>query len=158
MMPDGTIEHAQKKGFLSKTTGLEWLQDAQSDGRKGQFLEPSKQTFGSYGAEVIDGLRIEPGTRASYVKNWRNHVEPYPIAAMPLAQLTGVKLTSNYRVLEKHGRKDYKAAPSCPRARCAISTRSFMACSATPSRTGCCCAILPTRPRRPQRRRRRRLR
>ena len=49
-------------------------------GRKGEYIEPSRQTFGALGAEVIDGMRLRPQTRASYVKNWRNHVEPYPIA------------------------------------------------------------------------------
>jgi integrase len=108
-MPDGTTQQAQRKGFLTKKAGLEWLTDAQSAGRRGEFIEPSRQRFGSYGAEVIDGLRIGPQTRASYRKNWRLHVEPYPIAELPLAQLTGVKLTSHYRVLEKGGRKDHRA-------------------------------------------------
>jgi len=108
-LTDGTRKEVNKRGFTTKKAGLEWLADAQSAGRKGEFLEPSRQRFGAYGAEVIDGLRIGPQTRASYTKNWRNHIEPYPIAAVPLAQLTGVKLTAHYRVLERSGRKDYKA-------------------------------------------------
>ena len=76
---------------------------------QGFYVEPSKQQFGAYGAEVIAAQRIKPQTRASYVKNWRNHIEPYPIAQVPLAQLTGLKLTQHYRVLEKSGRKDHKA-------------------------------------------------
>jgi integrase len=108
-MPDGTAREVNKRGFLTRTAGLEWLADAQSAGRKGAFIEPGRQQFGAYGAEVIDGLRIGPQTRASYIKNWRNHVEPYPIAAVPLAQLTGTRLTAHYRMLEKSGRKDHKA-------------------------------------------------
>jgi integrase len=108
LMPDGTTQMAQKKGFLTKTAGLAWLADAQSAGRKGEFIEPSRQKLGAYGREVIDGLRIGPQTRASYLKNWRLHVEPYPIALVPLAQLTGTKLTSHYRVLETSGRKDHR--------------------------------------------------
>src|SRR5262245_7023011 len=65
--------------------------------------------YGSYAAEVIDGLRVGPQTRASYIKNLRNHIEPYPVAAVPLAHLTGAKLTAHYRVLERSGRKDHKA-------------------------------------------------
>jgi integrase len=107
-LQDGTIEHVQKKGFLTKTAGLDWLGDQQSAGRKGEFVVPSKQTFGAYGREVIDGLRIGPQTRASYLKNWRLHIEPYPVAAVPIAQLTGLRLTAHYRVLEKSGRKDYR--------------------------------------------------
>lgn len=105
---DGTMKEVNKRGFPTKKAGLAWLADSQSAGRKGAFLEPSRQTFGAYGAEVIDGLRISRQTRASYVKNWRNHIESYPIARVPLAQLTGVKLTSHYRQLEKSGRKDHR--------------------------------------------------
>jgi integrase len=72
-------------------------------------LPTSRQRFGAYGAEVIDGLRIGAQTKASYKKNWRNHVEPYPLAQVPLAQLTGQRLTAHYRVLEKSGRKDHRA-------------------------------------------------
>jgi len=107
-LPDGTLKEVNKRGFLTKKEGLGWLGDAQSDGRKGQFIEPSRITFGTYGREVIGGLRITPGTRASYLKNWRNHVEPYPLAAVPLAQLTGLRLTAHYRGLEKSGRKDHR--------------------------------------------------
>ena len=52
-------------------------------------------------------MRIGPQTMASYKKNWRNHVEPYPPARLPLAQLSGQRLTAHYRMLEKSGRKDY---------------------------------------------------
>ena len=76
---------------------------------RGELVEPSKQKFGAYGAEVIDGLRVKPQTKASYIKNWRNHIASYPLADVPLAQLTGVRLTAHYRVLEKSGRKDHKA-------------------------------------------------
>ena len=108
-MPDGTTKMVYKRGFTTKKAGQAWLDDQQSAGRKGEYVEPSRQRFGGYGAEVIDGMRLKPQTRASYVKNWRNHVEPYPIAQVPLAQLTGQRLTAHYRVLEASGRKDYKA-------------------------------------------------
>ena len=107
--PDGTLREVNKRGFGTKKAALAWLADAQSSGRKGEYVEPSRQRFGVYGAEVIDGLRIGPQTRASYVKNWRNHVEPYPLAQLPLAQLTGQRLTTHYRMLEKSGRKDHRA-------------------------------------------------
>jgi integrase len=111
---DGTLKQInRRKGangetWTTKEAALAWLHDQQSAGRKGEYVEPSSQGLGAYGAEVIEGLRIRPQTRASYVKNWRNHIEPYPIAAVPLAQLTGVRLTSHYRMLEKSGRKDYR--------------------------------------------------
>jgi integrase len=106
---DGTDKEVNKRGFLTKKAGLEWLADAQSAGRKGEYVEPSKQKLGEYGREVIDGLRLKPQTKASYVKNWRLHIEAYPIAQVPLAQLTGQRLTTHYRALEKSGRKDHRA-------------------------------------------------
>ena len=106
--PDGTLKEVNKRGFLTKKDALAWLGDARSAGRKGEYVEPSRQRFGAYGAEVIDGLRIGPQTKASYLKNWRNHVEPYPLAQLPLAQLTGQRLTAHYRSLEKSGRKDHR--------------------------------------------------
>ena len=108
-MPDGTARIARKRGFLTKKAGLEWLADQQAAGRKGEYIQPSKEGTGTYGAEVIDGMRIGPQTKASYKKNWRLHVEPYAIAKAPLAQLTGQRLTAHYRVLEKSGRKDHRA-------------------------------------------------
>jgi integrase len=107
-LADGTTKEVNKRGFTTRKAGLEWLADAQSAGRKGEYIEPSRQRFGSYGIEVIEGLRIGAQTRASYRKNWRNHVEPYPVAAVPLGQLTGAKLTAHYRVLERSGRKDHR--------------------------------------------------
>ena len=106
---DGTPKEVNKRGFLTKKDALAWLADSQSAGRKGEYIEPSRQRFGAYCAEVIDGMRIGPQTRASYVKNLRNHIEPYPIAQVPLAQLTGQRLTAHYRALEKSGRKDHRA-------------------------------------------------
>ena len=109
ILADGTVTTVRKRGFLTQKAGLEWLADAQSAGRRGEYAEPSKQQFGVYAAEVIDGLRVGPQTRASYIKNLRNHIETYPLAAVPLAHLTGAKLTAHYRVLERSGRKDHKA-------------------------------------------------
>ena len=107
-LPDGTLKEVNKRGFLTRKDALAWLQDAQSAGRRGEFVEPSRQKLGAYGLEVIESLRIGPQTRASYVKNWRNHIQPYPVAAMPLAHLTGSKLTSHYRAVEKSGRRDHR--------------------------------------------------
>jgi integrase len=108
LMPDGMTKMVGKRGFMTKKDGQAWLADQQSAGRKGEYVEPSRQRLGAYGAEVIDGMRIGPQTKASYKKNWRNHVESYPLAQVPLAQLTGQRLTTHYRQLEKSGRKDHR--------------------------------------------------
>ena len=75
-LADGTEKEINKRGFKAKTEARNWLHDAQAEGRKGGFVEPGTLRLGSYGAEVIAGLRLKPQTRATYVKNWRNHVEP----------------------------------------------------------------------------------
>src|SRR5579875_69295 len=108
LLPDGTAKEARKRGFATKSAGLRWLHEQQAAGHKGEYIEPSKQRLGAYGTEVIASLRIKPQTRASYAKNWRLHVEPYPVAALPLASVAGVKLSSHYRQLEKSGRKDHR--------------------------------------------------
>jgi integrase len=113
-IPDGTVKRIDRRtGFKGETwtteqEALAWLHDQQAAGRKGEYVEPSQQKLGAYGREVIDGLRIRPQTRASYLKNWRLHIEPYPIAALPLGRLTGVRLTQHYRMLETSGRKDHR--------------------------------------------------
>lgn len=108
LLPDGTTKVARKRGFMTKKAGQDWLTDQQPAGRKGEFVEPSRAQFGAYGRDVIEGLRIGPQTRASYRKNWRLHIEAYPIGSLRLAQLAGSRLTSHYRTLEKSGRKDHR--------------------------------------------------
>jgi integrase len=113
-MPDGTIKRIdRRRGYNGETwtteqAALEWLHDQQAAGRRGEFAEPSRQKFGPYCREVIESMRIRPQTRASYLKNLRNHIEPYPIASLTLAQVTGTRLTRHYRQLEASGRKDHR--------------------------------------------------
>lgn len=112
-LPDG----ATKRVFMRKgPAGERWttpddaraaLRAMLAESDKGEFTEPSQEPLGAYGMKVIAGLRISEQTRASYLKNWRNHIEPYPIGKLPLARVTGQRLTTHYRVLEKSGRKDH---------------------------------------------------
>ena len=62
LMADGTAKMARKRGFMTKRDGQNWLADQQSAGRKGEYVEPSRQRLGAYGAEVINGMRIGPQT------------------------------------------------------------------------------------------------
>jgi hypothetical protein len=108
-----------KRVFMRKGPNGETWTDADSakaalravlaESNKGTLIEPSQQPFGAYCAEVIEGMRIAPQTRASYKKNLRNHIAPYPMAKVPLARLTGQQLTAHYRKLETSGRKDHRA-------------------------------------------------
>lgn len=113
-LPDGST----KRVFLRKgPNGERWstpdearaaLRAILAESDKSGFTEPSQEPLGAYGAKVIEGLRISDATRASYAKNWRLHVAPYPIGKVPLARVTGQRLTAHYRVLEKSGRKDHR--------------------------------------------------
>ena len=105
---DGTSKLDTKGGFETKEAALADMQEVMVAGRKGEHIKPGRQLLGAYGREVIEGMRIAPQTRASYLKNWRNHVEPYPVAQQPLADLTASRLTTHYHTLERSGRKDYR--------------------------------------------------
>jgi integrase len=117
-LPDGST----KRVFMRTGPNGERWTDAEearkalrailTESDKSGFTEPSQQPLAAYGADVIAGLRVSDSTRASYVKNWRCHVEPYPVGKVPLARLTGQRLTAHYRVLEASGRKDYRAGES----------------------------------------------
>jgi hypothetical protein len=130
--PDGTLKEVNKRGFLTKKDALAWLGDAQSSGRKGEYVEPSRQRLGAYGAEVIDGLRVGPQTRASYKKNWRLHIQAYPIGDIPLAQVTGMKLTRTTACSKPPAARTTARARACRRGRSGTCTRRFTASSARP--------------------------
>jgi hypothetical protein len=104
-----------------------------ADSARGEFIEPSRQTLGPYGREVIEGLRIGPQTRASYLKNWRNHVEPYPIALLALGQTTGLKLTAmraisaNYKPLtSRYPVSEGRSTPLAPRYTLPVNADMFL--------------------------------
>lgn len=116
-MPDGTLKEVNKREFLTKRDGLDWLADAKSAGRKGEYVEPSRQRFGAYCAEIIDGMRIAPQTRASYVKNLRNHIEPYR--------------SRNCRSARSPARGS-RAITACLRGRAGRTSRQARACRRAP--------------------------
>ena len=88
-MPDSTVKRIDRRtGYDGETwtteqAALEWLHDQQAAGRKGEFAEPGKQKFGAYCREVMEGMRIRPQTRASYLKNLRNTSSPAPSRTFP---------------------------------------------------------------------------
>jgi hypothetical protein len=146
-LPDGTLKEVNKRGFLTKRDGLAWLADAQAAGRKGEYVETSRQRLGAYCAEVIDGMRVGPQTRAFYVKNRRNHIEPYPIAQVPLAQLTGQRLTAHYRALEKQARACHRAGVAVPALASCTAERANLTRNwhNGPVPRGCCPGLPPAR-------------
>jgi integrase len=114
-LPDGTTKVKVKRGFLTKTTpkgggplgALDDMREAIAASKKGGFSEPSKILTREYLNGWVDGLRLAPSTVASYRKNVRLHLVPR-IGAVPLANLTAVKLDGLYRELEKGGRADHR--------------------------------------------------
>jgi integrase len=78
-----------------------------ADAVKGEHVDPSRQPVRAYLDEWLDGLRLRPGTVASYRRNLRVHVVPY-IGAVPLASLTAARISAMYRELERSGRADLK--------------------------------------------------
>jgi integrase len=78
-----------------------------TDAGKGGHVDPSRQPVGAYLDQWLDGLRLRPGTLASYRQNLRVHVTP-AIGAVPLASLTTARINALYRELERSGRADRK--------------------------------------------------
>ena len=102
-LPDGTRQPVNRRGFVTKQDALRVMREALAASDRGGFTDPSKQPFGSYVASWLDGLRLAPSTIASYRKNVRLHIAP-AIGALPLTQVTPLRLDALYRKLEKSGR------------------------------------------------------
>jgi hypothetical protein len=95
-----------RRGFPDKDEAQEALRAALAEIDKGSHVVPSKLTLGVYLAETwLPALRLKPSIEASYRKNARLHVVPH-IGSLPLASVTGQRLTALYRKLETSGRVD----------------------------------------------------
>ena len=97
-----------RRGFPNEKAAGKELRKLLVDVDKGTYVEPSKTLLRDYLLqEWLPSLQVEPSTAASYAKNCRLHVIPY-LGAIPLASLTGTRLSALYRELETSGRKDGK--------------------------------------------------
>lgn len=95
-----------RRGFMTRKEAAKALRDALSEVGRGVHVVPSKLTLGDYLAGTwLPALRLRPSTTASYRKNVRLHVVPH-LGSLPLASVTGQKLTALYRRLETSGRVD----------------------------------------------------
>jgi len=74
---------------------------------RGAHVDPSRQALAAYLGEWLDGLRLRPGTVASYRRNLQLHVIPV-LGAVPLSSLTGARISALWRQLERTGRKDLR--------------------------------------------------
>jgi integrase len=93
--------------WLDRAAAAAALRDALVKTGKGEWIEPSKQPLAEWLETWVDGLRIQPSTRARYRHDIRSHIVPY-IGAVPLASLTSAKLDALYRELEQSGYRDGK--------------------------------------------------
>ena len=90
----------------------------------GTHVAPHKTTLGEWLDQWLDSLRLAPSTMASYRKNVRLHIKP-KLGAVPLVKLTGTKITTLYRDLERGGRQDHKEGTALsPLVPCATCIRS----------------------------------
>jgi integrase len=111
--PDGTRRsvtrrrgpHGEK--WATRKDAAAALRAVLADADKGGHVDPSRQPVGAYLEEWLNGLRLRPGTVASYRRNLRVHVVPY-IGGVPLASLTAARINTMYRELERSGRADLK--------------------------------------------------
>jgi integrase len=75
---------------------------------EGAYITPSGNiTVGQWLDEWLAGLLLAPSTRASYAKNIRLHLKP-KLGNIQLAKLTGTKISTLYRELERTGRQDHQ--------------------------------------------------
>jgi integrase len=111
--PDGTRRsitrrrgpHGEK--WTTRKEAAAALRAVLADADKGEHVDPSRQPVSAYLDEWLAGLRLRPGTVASYRRNLRVHVTP-AIGAVPLASLTTARINALYRELERSGRADVK--------------------------------------------------
>lgn len=107
-LDDGTSRVVLRRGFPTRKAAAQALGDVNAELRRGAHVVPSKITTGQWLDQWLAGLRLAESTMASYRKNVRLHVQSH-IGAVPLAQLTGARLSVLYRQLEDHGRQDHEA-------------------------------------------------
>lgn len=108
--PKAVLRRRDENGdpWLRKRDALKALRESLARVDKGTWVDPSKQTLGEFLETWVDGLGLADSTVEGYRKNIRLHVAP-ALGDVPLASLTGVRLTKFYRELRSTGRKDHRS-------------------------------------------------
>jgi integrase len=105
----GKRRQRSKGGFRTKRECQEALNEALAALRTGTFVEPSQRTLGVFLVDewlpAIRPPKMRPSTWLSYQKNVERHIVP-ALGHLPLQRLTPAQLTSFYRWLLEHGRRD----------------------------------------------------
>jgi integrase len=104
--------HGEK--WATRTAAAAALRAILAGADRGEHVDPSRQPVRAYLQEWVSGLRLRPGTVASYRRNLELHVMPY-IGSVPLSSLTTARLDAVYRELERNGRADPKGGGLSPR-------------------------------------------
>lgn len=94
--------------FLTRKAAAEELGDILAEVRRGAHVLPKTLTVGEWLDQWLDSLRLAPSTEASYRKNVRLHLQP-ALGGIQMQRLTGTRITTLYRELERDGRRDHKA-------------------------------------------------
>ncbi|WP_430332724.1 tyrosine-type recombinase/integrase [Rhodococcus sp. ACT016] len=92
----------QRRGFTTRKEAQKALRKALSQIEDRTYVQPSKLSVGQYLQSWGRSLRLAPATAANYRRNIDLHVVPY-IGDVPLADLTGARLTGLYHQLETDG-------------------------------------------------------
>jgi integrase len=98
-----------KGGFPTRREASKWLTEQQGRLDKGEFIKPSKLTYGAYLLEhwlpAVRSSKRRPSTVESYERITRRHVVP-KLGHIPLQQLSGADLDRAYREMQTSGRLD----------------------------------------------------
>lgn len=104
--PTGERIRRFKKGYRSEQDARSALEEIRVDIRRGDHVEPVRQTLNDYAQTYFAALRVSDTTMAGYRKHYRVHVQPSPVGQSALSDITADRLNAFYRGLERGGRKD----------------------------------------------------
>jgi Phage integrase, N-terminal SAM-like domain len=136
-----------RRGFLTRKAAAEALGDINPEVRRGAHVVPPKITTGHWLDQWLASLRLAPSTKSSYAKNVRLHIKPQ-LGQIPLARLTGTKISALYRDLERDGRQDHKEGSPALGANRALLPHDLEGCAPGGRFTGSD-GDKPGRPRKP---------
>lgn len=114
---DGRRRQAKRRGFKTKAEAQAALDDLRVGVRRGTYVPPARQTFGSFLVnDWLPAIRstVEPSTHESYSRYLKLHVIP-AIGGVGLQQLDAGILNRLYADLLEHGRRNGQPGGLSPR-------------------------------------------
>lgn len=96
----------KRRGFKTKKEGEAALAEIVDQLSKGEFIEPSKMTFGSYFKEWLENRQnITNTTRKMYDSYFRTHIDP-ALGKIPLSKLSPLDIQKFVKKLRDKGLSD----------------------------------------------------